>query len=64
MENLFFDNDNRQQSFSVAITDDSFFEQDVEDFSLELRFQIPPSSNVRLCPNVSVAEILDDDGMT
>ena len=51
--------------FSVAITNDSFFEMDVEDFSLELRFSPfgAPPSNVQLRPNVSVVEILDDDGM-
>ena len=49
----------------MAITDDSFFEMDVEDFFLELRFNpfAAPPSNVQLRPNVSVVEILDDDGM-
>ena len=62
---LFFDNNARQQTFSVAITNDSFFEMDVEDFSLELRFNPfgAPPSNVQLRPNVSVVEILDNDGM-
>ena len=46
----------------MVITDDSFFEMDVEDFSLELRFNpfaILPPSNVQLHPNASVVEILD-----
>ena len=62
---LIFYNKFRRQSFSVNITDDSFFEQDVENFTLELRFDpfTPPPSNVKLCPNVSTVEILDDDGM-
>ena len=63
---LMFANDARQLTFRVAITDDSFFEMDIEDFSLELRFdpfEMPPPSNVQLRPNVSVVEILDDDGM-
>ena len=49
----------------MAITNDSFFEMDVEDFSLELWFNpfAAPPSNVQLSPNVSVVEILDDDGM-
>ena len=49
----------------MAITDDSFFEMDVEDFSLELRFnpyEAPPS-NVELSPNVTVVEIIDNDGI-
>ena len=62
---LTFDNDNRRQSFSVAILDDSLLELDAEDFTLELRFdpfalQLP--SNVILSPNVSTVHILDDDG--
>ena len=62
---LIFDNNARQQTFNVAITNDSFFEMDVEDFSLELRFNpfAAPPSNVQFRPNVSVVEILDDDGM-
>ena len=58
---LFFDNNARQQTFSVAIINDSVFELDAENFSLELRFnpfEAPPS-NVQLHPNVSVVEILD-----
>ena len=62
---LTFDNANRQQSFDVTIIDDSLFELDVEDFTLELRFDpfaiSPPSNPVILCPNVSTVEILDDD---
>ena len=65
---LTFDNDNRRQSFDVAILDDNSME-DRETFSLELRFdpfEIPPPSNVILTPNVSVVTILDNDepGMT
>ena len=40
---------NRRQSFSVAIINDSFYELDVEDFTLVLRIdpvEIPPPSNV------------------
>ena len=61
---LTFDNANCRQSFDVTIIDDSLFEVDVEDFTLELRFdpfEDPPPSNVILSPNVSTVEILDDD---
>ena len=48
----------------MFILDDSLLEFDVEDFTLELRFdpfalQVP--SNVILRPNVSTIDILDDD---
>ena len=65
-EFLIFDNNNRRQSFSVAITNNSFFEQDIKNFSLELRFapsEIPLPSNVQLSQDVTTIEILDDDGM-
>ena len=62
---LIFDNDNRQLSFSVRIINDSVFECDVEDFTLELRFNPfaldPPPSNVILSINISTVEIRDDD---
>lgn len=60
---LTFSNTNRQQSFNLAILDDSVFEHDVEDFMLELKFDpfLTPPSNVILNPNVSTIEILDDD---
>ena len=61
---LTFVNENHRQSFSVTIIDDSLFELDVEDFTLELRFDpfaISPPSNVILSPNVSTVKILDDD---
>ena len=51
-----------EQSFDVAILDDSLLELDVEDFTLELRFDpfaFPPS-NVILRPNVSSVYVLDD----
>ena len=60
---LTFDNANRQQSFNMTILDDSLFELDAENFTLELRFspfEIPPSNAV-LQPNVSTVEILDED---
>ena len=53
---------NNEQSFNVTILDDSLLELDVEDFTLELRFDpfaFPPS-NVILRPNVSSIHILDD----
>ena len=63
---LTFDDFFRQRSFDVTILDDSLFELDVEDFTLELRFDPlalePPPSNVILRPNISTVEILDDDG--
>ena len=62
---LTFDSTNHQQSLNVAIIDDSFFELDVEDFMLKLRFdpfESPPASNVMLHPNVSTINILDNDG--
>ena len=48
----------------MTIIDDSFFEVDVEDFTLELRFDpfaLEPPSNVILNPNVSTVKIRDDD---
>ena len=61
---LTFDETNRRQSFPVVIIDDPLFELDVEDFTLELRFDPfgQPPSNVILSPNISTIEILDDDG--
>ena len=63
---LTFDETFRQHPFDVTIIDDSLFEPDVEDFTLELRFDPtaldPPPSNVILNPNVSTVEIIDDDG--
>ena len=61
---LTFDNANRRQSFDVTIIDDSLFELDVENFTLELRFDpfvISPPSNVMLHPNISTVDIRDDD---
>ena len=61
---LIFDNLNHQQSFDVAIVNDPLLELDVEDFTLELRFDpfaLEPPSNVILRPNVSTIEIIDDD---
>ena len=50
----------------MTIIDDPLFEVDVEDFTLELRFDPfafePPPSNVILSPNISTVEIIDDDG--
>ena len=61
---LIFNNENRQQSFTVEIINDSFFEMDVENFTLELMLRLEdPPSNLKLHPNVSTVEILDDDGM-
>ena len=63
---LTFNDANRQRSFSVTIIDDSAFELNVEDFTLELRFDPfslePPSNVLILCPNISTITILDDDG--
>ena len=62
---LIFDNDNRQLPFDVTIEDDSLFERDMEDFTLELRFNpfaLEPPSNVILRPNIFTVEIRDDDG--
>ena len=61
---LIFDNLSHQQSFDVAIVNDPLLEFDVEDFTLELRFDpfaLEPPSNVILRPNVSTIEIIDDD---
>ena len=61
---LTFDNDNRRQSFSVVILDDSLLELVVEDFTLELRFDpfaLLRPSDVILRPNISTVVILDDD---
>lgn len=60
---LTFDNNNRRQSFSVAIADDQLVEG-TESFTLQLRFDpflIPRRSNILLSPNVSVVTVLDDD---
>ena len=50
----------------MTIIDDSLFEVDVEDFTLELRFDpfaLEPPSNTILNPNVSTVEIIDDEGI-
>ena len=61
---LTFNEDTRRLPFDVTIKDDLFYELDVEDFTLELRFDpfAAPPSNVILRPNVSTVNILDDDG--
>ena len=61
---LTFNNTHRQQSFNVTIVDDSLFELDVENFTLELRFNpfVTLPSNAVLHPNVSTIQILDRDG--
>ena len=63
-EILTFNEMNRRQSFPVVIIEDPLFELDVEDFTLELRFDpfSQPPSNVILSPNVATVQILDDDG--
>ena len=61
---LTFDNFIRQESFDVTIIDDSLFEVDVEEFTLELRFDpfaLELPANVILSPNVSTVEIIDND---
>ena len=65
-EFLNFNDANRQRSFDVTIIDDSLLEVDVEDFTLELRFDpfaLEPPANVVLNPNVSTVEIIDDEGI-
>ena len=63
---LTFSDTNRQLSFEVTIIDDSLFELDVENFTLELRLDpfSPRPSNVILRPDVATVDILDDDGKT
>ena len=59
---LTFDDINRHRSFLVAIINDTLFELDVENFTLELRFDpfaFEPPSDVILRPNISVVNILD-----
>ena len=58
-----FDDDNRRLMFPVIIIDDDLFES-VEEFNLELRFDLfgGTPSRVILSPNVSNVRILDDDG--
>ena len=61
---LSFNNLNRRQSFDVAILYDSLLELDIENLTLELRFDqfaLQWPSNVILRPNVSTIEILDND---
>ena len=57
-----FDDDNRRLMFPVTIIDDNLFES-VEDFSLELRFDLfggmTAPSRVKLSPNVSNVRIID-----
>ena len=63
---LFFDENNRRQSFNVTIVNDSTIEN-TENFTLELRLDpFDTTSNVLLTPNVSMVSIIDDDeaGMT
>ena len=61
-----FDNATRRRSFNVTIIDDSLFELDVEDFTLELRFdpfEMPPPSNVIFHPNTTTIDIVDNEGI-
>ena len=63
---LTFDNNNRQQSFDVVIIDDPFFEFQIEDFILELRFdpfQRSQPSTLILSPNTTTVEIINDEGI-
>ena len=63
---LMFSDMNLQESFPVDIIDDSAFELDVEDFTLELRFDPSapkPPSNVILCPNTTTVDVIDDEGI-
>ena len=62
----------RQQSFSVTLIDDPFFELDEENFMLELRvdpfFIIPtfrdlPLFNIILSPNTTTIDIIDNEGI-
>ena len=55
-----FIHDNRHQSFSVTIIDDSSME-DTESFSIELMFQGRSNDHVILYPSVSVVTIVDND---
>ena len=60
---LTFDNINRRQSFNLTIINDSFVDLDVENFTLELKFdssEIPSPSNVILSPNISTVHIVED----
>ena len=61
--NLLFNNNTRIRSFSVDTTNDPFFE-DSENFTLELQFEpgTEPPSNVKLYPNATVVNIIDNDG--
>ena len=61
-----------QQSFSVTLIDDPFFELDEENFTLELRFDpffiIPtfgdlPLFNIILSPNTTTIDIIDNEGI-
>ena len=58
---LIFDDNNRRQSFSVAIVDDRLLEA-TESFTLQLRSDpFSPLSSVQLSPDVLVVTIIDDD---
>lgn len=60
---LTFDNINRRRSFNLNIINDSFVDLDVENFTLELKFdsfEIPPPSNVILSPNISTVHIIEE----
>ena len=57
---LRFDMNNRRMSFPVTINDDELLES-IEDFNLELRFDVQVSG-VILNPNVSTVYIKDDEG--
>ena len=65
LDYLTFNDVTRRQSFNVTIIDDPLFELDVEDFTLELRFDpfvISPPSNVILHPNTTTVDIVDNEG--
>ena len=63
---LTFDNNNRQLSFDVVIINDPFFELQIENFILELRFdpfEVSQLSNLILSPNTTTVEIINDEGI-
>ena len=47
----------------MTIIDNSLFEVDVEDFTLELRFALEPPSNVILSPNTTIVDVIDNEGI-
>jgi len=56
-----FNSSSRQNCFTIMITNDTLFEDDVESFNVDLSLAIGVT-RVRIDPETATVNILDDDG--